>query len=119
MAIKDAEGAALLQAMRDSIKAVREHTFPRLEQVTVEDDGETYEALRCQVCDGIVSEDDLASVSVDEHWCYNEYVGDSALDYRQVTFDSDIDRDLGETVFYLHNDDHAVSLPEGWTEDWS
>lgn len=116
---KDPEGDALLKTMHDSIQAVKAHTFPQLLEVTVDDDGETYEALRCPVCEGLVDDDSLASVSVDQHWCYNESIDDDAIDHRRITFNSDIDRDLGDTVFYLHNDDHPVSLPEGWTEEWA
>lgn len=119
MPTKDTEGDALLKAMNDSIRAVKNHVFPELIEVTVEDDGEIYQALRCQVCDGLVDDDSLAAVSVDQHWCYNEPIGDWDMDHQRITFDSDIDRDLGDTVLYLHNDDHAVSLPDGWTEEWS
>lgn len=116
---KDPEGEALILAMREAIMAVAAHSFPELYEDTVEDDGETYQALRCPVCDGLVSDGNLAAVSVDEHWQHADDPDDDAFDHGRITFDSSDDRDLGDTVFYLHNDNHAVDLPDGWKEDWS
>jgi hypothetical protein len=117
---RDTDGEALVRAMRDAIQRVRDHDFPRLLVVTVEDgeelrwdDGE----LRCPVCDMRVYGETLAAVTVDEHWCYNYDTDVKSFASKRVTFDSDTDRDLGETLYYLHND-HGVSLPDGWTEDW-
>ena len=83
-----------------------------------DEDGETYLDLLCSVCMRYESETSLVAVSIDEHWCYNEVIEDDDFDAKEVRFNSDIDRDLGETVFYLHNDDLAVSLPSGWEEGW-
>ena len=119
MAITDPEGDALLQAMRDAIQAVKAHQYPELYEDTVEDDGETYQSLRCPVCGTLASEGTIAAVSVDEHWCNNGETDEDSLDHQYIAFDPDIDRDLGDTIFYIHNDDHPVSLPDGYTEQWS
>ena len=108
-----AEYARLQQAIRDT-------EFPILVQETVTDDGETWEALRCPRCDGIISNaGDLIAVSPAEDWAYSDDIGDHEIDHQTVEFEAGRP-DLDETIYYLHDagDGHAVSLPEGWTEKW-
>lgn len=114
--------ADALIAQYDAVQAeLRDAVFPRLEVEEVTDDGETFMALRCPRCDGIISDGTLFAVSPSEHWGPNDYPDDDAFDHSRITFDSSERPDLEETLYYLHGDNpgHAVSLPEGWREDWT
>lgn len=108
---------ALHEKIQEAIRAV---DFPQLVEEEVTDDGETYMALRCPRCDSIVSDGDLSAVSPAEQWAPNEYPDDDAFDHRRLTFDGSDRPDLEETLYYKHGDPgHAVSLPDGWTENWT
>ncbi len=115
-----AEGDALIAEYETAQAAVRGHVFPRLIEDEVTDDGETYKALRCPRCGVLVNEGELFAVSPAEHWAPNEEPDDWAFDHQRVRFDASERPDLEPTLYYKHGDDfgHAVSLPEGWTEDW-
>lgn len=117
----DTEGDALIAALGAAQSAVRAHTFPALVEEEVTDDGETFMALRCPRCDGIVSDGDLFAISPAEHWAPNEYPDDDSFDHHRIYFDSEERPDLEETLYYSHGDTpgHAVSLPDGWAEDWT
>jgi hypothetical protein len=121
MTATDTTGDALIAALAAAQTAVRNHTFPQLIEEEVTDDGETYMALRCPRCDYLVDDGDLYAISPAEHWAPNEYPGDDAFDHRRLTFDSGERPDLEETLYYNHGDGpgHAVSLPAGWSEDWT
>jgi hypothetical protein len=95
--------------------------FPRLVMQEVTDDDETYWTLYCPRCEHSVGDGDLYAISPAEHWAPNEYLEDDAFDRHRVTFDSSERPDLEETLYYQHGDlpGHAVSLPDGWKEDWS
>jgi uncharacterized C2H2 Zn-finger protein len=99
---------------------VRAFRFPELLVEEVTDDGETFMALRCPRCrDLVTGEDELKAVSPAEHWAYAwEPTGDVVFDSQEITFERGDNPDLEETLYYQHNDDHAVSLPDGWTENW-
>lgn len=117
-ALHDFEKA--LAALRDVA-----HEAPELQPQTVTDDGEEFEALRCPVCNLIVNAEELRAVDVVERWSYNEEMGDEDFNHRQVIFDGtsgeqNIEYDI--TVYWTHGDTSAacfVTLPEGWTEEWS
>lgn len=93
--------------------------FPALVVETVEDDGEVFDALRCPRCKYLI-DGDLFAVSIDQNAIENEELYDSHFDHRQIPFDPDVDRDLGDTIYYRHGDNpgHAVRLPDGWRESW-
>jgi hypothetical protein len=122
-AVTPVPGDALITAYEAAQMELRDATdsFPRLAEETVTDDGETYLALRCPRCGNIVSDGDLFAISPAEHWAPNDYPDDDAFDHQRVTFDSSERPDLEETLYYQHGDSpgHAVSLPEGWSEDWT
>ena len=121
MAVESVPQDALIEAYDRAQSELREasESFPRLVVDTVTDDGETYMALRCPRCGLTVDDGELYAISPAEHWGPNDYVDDNAFDHQIVTFDSSERPDLEETLYYMHGDNgHAVSLPDGWTEDW-
>lgn len=106
---------AAQRALRDASSGA-----PALVEEEVTDDGETYMALRCPRCGELVVEVELFAVSPAEHWAPNDYPDDDAFDHRRITFDSSERPDLEETLYYKHGESgHAVTLPEGWSEDWT
>lgn len=109
----------LIDTYQAAKRALYDATFPALliEEVTA--DGETYMALRCPRCERLVNAESLCAVSPAESWDYAEDIDDDSFDHQRVYFSQDERPDLEETLYYLHNDNHAVSLPEGWTEDWT
>lgn len=113
----------LIAAYEAAQRAVRgaSHQAPALVEEEVTDDGETYMALRCPRCSGLVDEGGLFAVSPAEHWAPNDYPDDDSFDHHRITFDSSDRPDLEETLYYKHGDGdgHAVSLPDGWSEDWT
>lgn len=119
-----AHGDALIEAYYAAQNDLRGHAFPALNPETVTDDGETYEALRCPRCGGLVDADALYAVSPAEHWAPAEEIGDWELDHGVITFERGENPDLDETLYYSHgmpgqDDSHAVSLPNNWTENWT
>lgn len=111
------EGDALIAEYERLEQAIRMTTFPRLIVEKVEDDGEVYMGLRCPRCGALVDYDNLASVDQSTRWNYADMPDDDSFDHERLFFGS-ADHEAGETLYYLHNDSHAVSLPEGWTEEW-
>lgn len=91
---------------------------PVLMVVTVTDDGETYRALRCPVCDQLVTDSygDLYAVDVSTRW----NIAETDDDHQQMSV-SRGDDDYSSTLYYLHTtgQPHAVVPPEDWTESWS
>lgn len=116
MSITKTEGDKLIEQWYALAEQITATEFPRLEVEEVTDDGETYDALRCPRCGGLADEDSLAAVDQSIRWNYAEGID---MDDEGVTFDGGGYSDYGSTLYYLHNDDHAVSLPEGWTEEWT
>lgn len=115
----DPEGDALLAAWEIAEDKVRQHTFPRLVVERVTDDGETFDALRCPRCGSLVdAQDDLYAIDVSIRANSTSDIGDDTFEHHRVSFDAGDYSDYGETMNYLHGD-HPVSLPEGFTEDWS
>lgn len=100
---------------------LRAAEFPALVAEEVTDDGETYMALRCPRCGHTIDDGMLVAVSPAESWDYSEELDDHAFDHQRVTFVQDERPDLEATLYYLHGDNpgHAVSLPDGWKEDWT
>lgn len=100
---------------------LRDAVFPQLIVDHVVDDGEEYAALRCPRCGELIGDGDLFAVSPAEQWGPNDYPDDDSFDHRRVQFDSSEFPELEPTLYYRHGDmpGHAVSLPDGWTEDWS
>ena len=89
---------------------------PELLIETVTDDGETYEALRCPVCQTLVTDSgELRAVDVSTRWSSAE--PDMENCQMDVTAG---DHDYGSTLYYLHwtGEAHAVVPPSGWSEDW-
>lgn len=111
-------GDALIAEYERLENAVRQTVFPRLFVDEVEDDGETSMGLRCPRCGTLATADNLAAVDRSTRWNYASEPDDDAFDHRRITFNGEGD-DHEETLYYLHNDSHAVSLPDGWTEDWT
>ncbi|WP_314457716.1 hypothetical protein [uncultured Microbacterium sp.] len=72
---------------------------PVLMVVTVTDDGETYRALRCPVCDQLVTDSygDLYAVDVSTRWS----IAETDDDHRQMSV-SRGDDDYSSTLYYLH-----------------
>lgn len=97
---------------------IRHAEAPRLTVEEVTDDGETFMALRCPRCGTLADYDNLAAVDQSTRWNYADAPDDDSFDHERLFFDS-ADHEAGETLYYLHDDDHAVSLPEGWTEEWA
>lgn len=98
-------------------KAITDREFPALVVETVTDDGETYEAVRCPVCGSLVSDaGDIYAVDLAHRW--------SPIEFDVEHDDADVsggDTEVGVTLYYWHDTHpkgHAVSLPEGWTENW-
>ncbi|MFT4260379.1 hypothetical protein [Microbacterium sp.] len=89
--------------------------FPRLKVMEVVERGETFTTLECPRCGEVVRGGDLAAV---DQSVRQNYAHDMDVDDEDVRFDNG-DIDFGATLYYLHKDDHAVSLPEGWTESWT
>jgi len=109
---------ALIAAYDSAQAELRDAEFPRLVVDEVIDDGETYLAVRCPRCGELVDEGELVAVSPAESWDYNDEIEPEDA---RVVFNQNGSPDLGETLYYLHGDNpgHAVSLPDGWTEDWT
>lgn len=103
------------EALADEIRAAE---FPRLVVEEVTDDGETFVGLRCPRCGTLADYDNLAAVDQSVRWNYADTPDDDSFDHERLFF-SQGDGEYSETLYYLHNDDHAVSLPEGWTEEWA
>lgn len=115
-------GDQLIAEYESIQKAIRDYAFPALLEEEVTDDGETFMALRCPRCDGLVTNaGDLFAISPAEHWAESDDIGDWQMDHQSITFDSSEHPDLESTLYYRHGDSpgHAVSLPDGWTEDWT
>ena len=102
-------------ALPDRIRAIE---FPALYLDAVTDDGETFVGLRCPRCGQLVDDDSLTAVDMDLR--HAEMDGDvwTAIDEQTFTFSAERG-DYESTIYYRHNDDHAVALPEGWGEDWT
>lgn len=115
------EGDALIEQLDALFEQIRAFPFPALVEEEVTDDRETFMALRCPRCGGLATDDNLHAVDYALRWSgSDECDSDSAFNYRTVTFSGDGGSgDFSETVYYLHNEDHAVSLPDGWTEAWT
>lgn len=114
-------GEELIDVYATTQTLIRGTEFPALAEEEVTDDGETYMALRCPVCEHLVDDGNLFAISPAEHWAPNDYPGDDAFDHGRVTFDSSDRPDLEETLYYSHGDSpgHPVTLPSGWSEDWT
>lgn len=108
---------ALIAEWERLTNTITRTTFPRLEVEEVTDDGETYMALRCPRCGSLAGEETLAAVDQCTRWNYADDPDDDSFDHARLFFNG-ADHGAGETLYYLHNDDHAVSLPDGWREDW-
>lgn len=118
MSIATHHADKLIERLGALYKEIRAAQFPRLMVETVTDDGETFEALRCPRCQGLVDADDLYAVSPAESWDHAYDVdSDAAIENRTVTFYAPGGAEWGDTLYYLHHD-HAVTLPEGWQEEW-
>jgi hypothetical protein len=112
----DPEGQTLIRNLGLAIEALRQHTFPALLVVDADDDGETYQALRCPTCRELITDVEYELFAVD--WSMHQQPGtDSSVENRYVSFEPE-DHDLDETLYYLH-DQHPVSLPDGFREEWS
>ena len=95
--------------------------FPRLVEEEITDDGETYMALRCPRCGGSISEGgELFAHGIGWTAEENEQLDNDSFDHQRIPFGHP-DRPDTDTLFITHGDNpgHAVSLPEGWTVDWS
>lgn len=114
------EGDALIKQVDTLLDQIRAFPFPALVEEEVVDDGETFKALRCPRCGGLVADDELISVDASFRYNYAEAPDDAAFTYRDLQFEGS-DSDYDETIYYRHGDNpgHAVSLPEGWTESWT
>lgn len=112
-------GDLLISKRQELEQQIRSYRFPELVGEEVTDDGETFMALRCPRCGHLVTADSLSAISPAEHWAYADDVdSDDAFDYQRITFYVGESPDLDETLYYQHNDDHAVNLPDGWKEEW-
>lgn len=104
----------LRKAAADMLELVMSRA-PELVPEEVTDSGETYDALRCPVCGTLANYDSLAAVDQAERWTHGELDAEE----RELSLGGDDRGEFGDTLYYLHNDDHAVSLPEGWAEHWA
>lgn len=118
MTVNEHPGDDLIAYLAVLQEEIRGMAFPALAEEEVTDDGETYTALRCPRCGMLAGEGNLAAVDLSERWSYADEPDDDAFDHQHVTFNHG-DDNYGDTIYYLHNDDHAVSLPDGWTESWT
>lgn len=118
MSVKPCEGDALIARYFELEVEIRSAQFPKLAVEEVTDGGETYMALRCPRCGSLATEDNLAAVDRALRWSYVHEPDDDSFDHQRLLFNGDGDGDYDATLYYLHNENHAVSLPEGWTEDW-
>lgn len=111
------EDALIAQIAATEI-ALRDAVFPRLVEELVEDDGETFKALRCPRC-GLIIDDDLYAHGIGWTQEESEPMGDWQFDHERVSFGQSDQADTS-TLYYMHGDapGHGVSLPEGWKEDW-
>lgn len=112
--------APTADAMLATIESLHQQVWaaaPVLTVETVTDDGETYPALRCPVCDQLVTDSgDLYAVDVSTRWSTAE-----TDDENQQMRISRGDDDYSSTLYYLHatGEPHAVVPPEDWTESWN
>lgn len=114
-------GDVIIRVLGNIEKNLKEAEFPRLTEEEITDDGETYMALRCPRCGGSISEGgELFAHGVGWTQEENEPLGEWDFDHGTVSFGQP-DRPDTETLYYTHGDSpgHAVSLPEGWTENWT
>jgi uncharacterized C2H2 Zn-finger protein len=116
MSIMETEGDKLIEQWYALAEKIGRTAFPALRVEEITDDGETYDALRCPRCGDLVDGDELAAVDQSIRWNYARPID---MDDKGMIFDGGGYSDYGHTLYYLHNDDHAVSLPEGWTEEWT
>ena len=113
-------GAELVELHKAVEKQLPLADYPQLVVETVTDDGETFQAVRCPVCKSIVSEgfSGLHAVDTALRWTEPEF----DMDHDEVDlYGEDDDAPWGETLYYWHEaypKGHAVSLPEGWRENW-
>lgn len=105
------EGDKLIEGIGALMERIRAYEFPQLEVTEVEDDGETWQDLRCPRCGHLVDMDELYVVDFSERW--SRASEDINFDHRRLLFFNDGEDDYGENVYYRH-DDHAVRLPDGW-----
>lgn len=118
MGIQRVEGDALIEQIGALFDKIRFYEFPRLYVDDVEDDGETYKALRCPRCGRLVEADDLVAVSPAEDWSRADDVdSDYAIDHGLIEFSGPGGAEWDSTLYYMH-EEHAVSLPEDWREQW-
>lgn len=117
--ISELSGPELVTLFHAVMTALPKADYPQLIEEQVTDDGETYDAVRCPVCGSLVSDsDDIYAVDVALRWTSAEF----RTDYSTVELDGGHDADYGDTLYYKHGDgksSHAVSLPDGWTEEWA
>ena len=118
MSIQPHPSDKLIEQIGALFDQIRSSDFPALIPEWVEDDGETFPALRCPRCGYLVESDDFYAVSFAEHWTSaNDLEGDATHERSRIYFSNDEIPELEDTLYYRH-DDHAVSLPDGWREDW-
>lgn len=110
---------ALIDRYYALAEEIRNTEAPRLIVEEVTDDGETFTALRCPRCGTLAGYDNLAAVDQSTRWNYADAPDDDSFDHERLFFDGRERGDYGSTLYYLHNDDHAVSLPDGWMEEWA
>lgn len=98
---------------------ISELKFPELLVEDVDDDGDTFKALRCPRCRQIVSEGDgFSEVDLAIRWNPSMGISEEEFVHNQVlisTSDSNF-----ETLHYRCDQcGEAVSLPEGWISSWT
>ncbi|CAM5530620.1 hypothetical protein [Leifsonia shinshuensis] len=109
---------ALIAQLDDLMDAIRVAEFPALVAEEVEDDRETFLAVRCPRCGDLVESEDLRAVTPAFLWIAADDIESDETHARgAVSFYNDQTPDLEETLYYRHRE-HAVRLPEGWREDW-
>lgn len=118
MSINEHPGDALIAQWEALEDTIRQTAFPALVEEEVTDDGETYMALRCTRCGTLAGAGALRAIDVAHRSSDAEEPNDDDFDHRRLTFYGDSAGDYTETIYYVH-DGHAVSLPDGWTENWT
>ncbi len=111
---KHPEAAAMLATVAEH--RARITTYPALIEVEVEDDGETYDSLRCPWCDNTVTDDEtLILVDVAERWTR---ISSDEFDMERHNIEPDFSGHGDyESLYYMHETcGRPVDLPEGWNE---
>lgn len=112
--VADCSDAELLQVWYALAGRIAGHKFAQLVPATIEDDGETYEGLRCPHCESEASGYD--GVTVVDWSIRHTYSDEANMETRELCVDYDGTEDYEALHYACGSCGAPVSLPDGWTE---